>query len=220
MTQLPHGWVTIRGTSLWRSLWSSPTRPTGYSYLLVAVAFQVVVQFGIGIARDQLGPVGGWIAAGGLLLAVLGIGLWSASRTRTPSIDFDASLVRVGRTTFRFDEITDAAFLTIPHRNGPSGYLRFGTGRLPAAVVCVRSTRENELSPDERELVAEVLRRAAVRVPQSRPDRYDPAGRFGWLDHPNSLSRDEAIEYVLHTPASAEPVREAQRPKSIWIDED
>ena len=40
------------------------------------------------------------------------------------------------------------------------------------------------------------------------------------MDHPNSLTKNEAIEYVLHTPASGEPVREKPPRKSIWIDED
>jgi hypothetical protein len=40
------------------------------------------------------------------------------------------------------------------------------------------------------------------------------------MDHPNSLTREEAIDFVLHTPESGEPVRAATKPKTIWIDED
>jgi len=146
--------------------------------------------------------------------------VFAAARNLTPSINFDESLVRVGRKTFRFDEITDATFLAVPHRSGTSGYLQFGTGRLPAALVCVRSARETALTPRDRELVAEVLRRSAVRIPESKTDRYDPAGKFGWLDHPNSLTTEEAVEYVLHTPESGEPVRTHPRPKWTFVEDD
>lgn len=76
------------------------------------------------------------------------------------------------------------------------------------------------LTADERELVAEILRRSSVAVPVAPPDPYDPAGKFAFMDHPNSLTKNEAIEYVLHTPVSGEPVREKPPPKSIWIDGD
>jgi len=220
MTQLPHNWVKIRSSSLWRVFWSSPTRPGGRSYLLVVVGIQVVLQFGMRFVQDRFGDAAAWIAVGCFLIAVVAAALVSAARSLTPSINVDDSLVKVGRKTFRFDEITDATFLTLQHRSGPSGYLQFGTGGLPAAVMCVRSNRETVLSPGDRELVAEVLRRSAVRVPENKVDRFDPTGRFGWLDHPNHLTVDEAIEYVLHTPASGEPVHEKPPRKSIWIDED
>jgi len=220
MTELPHGWVKIRGSSLWRVFWSSPTRPVGSSYWFLLVGFQVVLHFGIRLVRDLLGPTAGWVAIGGLLLAIVAAGLYAASRSLTPSINFDEAAMRVGRKTYRFDEITDATFLTVWHRSGASGYLQFGTGRLPAAVVCLRSKRENELSIGDRDLVAEVLRRSAVRVPAGKPDRYDPTGKFGFMDHPNSLGKDEAIEYVLNTPASGEPVRTAPRPKWTLVEDD
>jgi len=220
MTQLPHGWVRIRGSSLWRAFWSSPTRPAGYRFALALVGFQIVLHVGVRLVRNTLGPAAGWIALVGVLLALVAAALFAASRNLTPSINFDESTVRVGRKTFRFDEITDAAFLTVTHRSGTSGYLQFGTGRLPGAIVCVRSTREPELSTGDRELLAEVLRRSVVRIPEGKTDRYDPTGKFEWLDHPNSLSREEAIEYVLHTPESGEPVRTNPRPKWTFVEDD
>ncbi|WP_411699294.1 hypothetical protein [Conyzicola sp.] len=221
MTQLPQGWVKITGASLWHLIWSSPTRPTGNNFLLTLVFFQIGLQVGLRVVQFELGDTAFAIALVVLTLGIVAALLFAASRSQTPSLNFDESAVRVGRATYRFDEVTDSTFLIVPHRKGSSSFLLFGTGKLAtSAIVCVRSQREPELTDSEREFVAEVLRRTNIVVPQPKPDPYDPTGRFGWMDHPNSLSKDEAIEFVLHTPESGEPVRTAERPKSIWIDED
>ena len=221
MTQLPQGWTKITGASLWRLLWSAPFQPAGYSFLVTLVFLQLGMQLGLRIVDFQLGDTAFVIAFVLLALGVIAAALFAASRSQTPSLNFDESLVRVARTTYRFDEITDAAYLTVAHRSGSSSFLLFGTGKLTtSALVCVRSQREPEITAPERELVAEVLRRAKITIPQSPPDPYDPKGKFAWMDHPNNLSRDEAIEYVLHTPPSGEPVRTSPPPKSIWLDED
>jgi hypothetical protein len=221
MTEIPSGWVRVTGASLWRLIWSAPTRPAGINFLLVLVGVQLVIQFGLRVVQFELGDTAYLIALVAFALAIVAAFVFAASRSQTPSINFDESLIRVGRRTYRFDEVTNAAFLTLPHRKGTSSYLLFGRGALAAhALVCVRSSREPEIGERDRELVAEVLRRASIVIPESKPDPYDPTGRFAWMDRPNSLTRDEAVEYVLHTPADGQPVRSAPPKKSIWIDGD
>jgi hypothetical protein len=86
--------------------------------------------------------------------------------------------------------------------------LLFGHGALAAhALVSVRSDREPEITAEERQLVAEALRRTNIAIPASKPDPYDPTGKLAWMDRPNSLTRGEAVEYVLSTPIDGEPVR-------------
>lgn len=220
MDALPSGWVKVTGASLWRLVWSTPTRPSGLTFLVDLVLLQAAIQIGLHVARDSMGVAALVIAVAAVVALIAAVLVWAASRSQTPRINFDDSLVRVGRTTYRFDQITDAAFLLIPHRSGPSGYLRFGTGALrTAALVCVRSNRDPEITDLDRELVAEVLRRSSVRVPEAKPDPYDPTGRFAWMDYPNNLSRKEAVEYVLRTPADGEPVRSAPRPRAEWVED-
>ena len=86
--------------------------------------------------------------------------------------------------------------------------------------MTVGAEKASVLDDANRELVAEILRRSSVTIPPAAPDPYDPTGKFAWMDHPNNLNKEEAIEYVLHTPESGEPARTPPRPKSIWIDED
>jgi len=221
MTELPSGWVRVTGASLWRLLWSAPTRPAGSGFLLGLVGVQLAIQFALRVVHFELGDAAYVIALAVLVLAVVAAFLFASSRNQTPSLNFDESLIRVGRKTYRFDEVTDAAFLTQPHRSGASSFLLFGRGPLTAhALVCVRSDREPEISERDRELVAEVPRRASIVIPASKPDPYDPTGKFAWMDRPNSLTRDEAVEYVLHTPLDGQPVRGSAPKKSIRIDED
>ena len=221
MTEFPSGWVRVTGASLWRLLWSAPTRPAGLSFLLGLLWVQIAVQFVFLVALPEIGDVSYAVAFVAFALAIIAAYVFAASRSQTPSINFDESLVRVGRKTYRFDEVTNASFLTLVHRGETTGYLLFGRGALAThALVCVRSNREPEISERDRELVAEVLRRASVVIPEPKPDPYDPTGKFAWMDRPNSLTRDEAVEYVLHTPADGMPVRSAPPKKSIWIDEE
>jgi len=213
--------VSVSGASLWRLLWAAPTRPAGTSFLLALVGVQLALQFGLRVVHVELGDLGFVIALVVLALGVVAAMLFAASRSQTPGLNFDESVVRVGRRTYRFDEVTNAAFLMVPHRTGSSSYLLFGRGAPAAhALVCVRSDREPEITAEERELVAEALRLTNIAIPASKPDPYDPTGKFAWMDRPNSLTRDEAVEYVLHTPADGIPVRSAPPKKSIWIDGD
>ncbi|GAB3605526.1 hypothetical protein GCM10027413_09350 [Conyzicola nivalis] len=221
MTQLPQGWVTLRSTSTRRLLWSAP--PPGrlsLGFLVVILGLQFVIRAVLSWVFDTNGWPGVIVLLVALALAIISVYLFRSPGSEWARLNFDESLVRDGRVKTPFDQITDATFMTMQHRGHIDSYLGFGASVEKSTYVRVKSPHLPELDEASRELVAEVLRRSPIRIPEPVADKYDPTGKFGWMDHPNSLSKDEAIEFVLHTPESGEPVRAPERPKSIRVDED
>jgi hypothetical protein len=219
MSELPTGWVTIRGTSLAQRLRAGAGSPTAGAFFGWMIVVQVLIQLGMRSALDEFGWLG-VIAIVVFAAAALCAVVLLAPANRLPAVNLDEGLLRVGRRSIAFEAITDATFFALARRGGTESYLYLGDGAKTTATVCVRSTRGPSMDDHDRQLVAEVLRRSSARLPEPKHDPYDPHGRFAWMDHANRLDRDEAIEYVLHTPESGEPVRTPARPKSIWIDED
>jgi hypothetical protein len=222
MSELPSGWVTIRGAGFWRLVWSAPGQAPGYSFFAWALLFQGAAQAVSIFLREDHGL---FVSIAVIVVAALGVTsvvLFATARDRSPSFNLDTGQMRVGRRVWSFDDIAEAEFLTVIHRGRRESYLRLGKGVAKGAIVCLISSNDRAMTDAEREVVAEVLRRSPIEIPTSKPDPYDPHGRFATLDYPNHLTRDEAIEFVLHTPESGEPVRAPRGPKrkSIWIDED
>ena len=219
MTQLPSGWVRLRGHSARGLLWSAtPTGKLSLWVFVILFALQFVGRVVLQWISDAAGVTGVVVFVAVCLLAAVGAYLYATSGASWPFVNLDEGLLRRRGRVTPFAELTDATYSAVPHRGHVDSYLGFGTSLETAAFVCVRSPHIPELDETERALVAELLRRSSVRVPESAPDPYDPKGKFAWMDHPNNLSRDEAIEYVLHTPGSGEPRRTPPPPKSIWID--
>jgi hypothetical protein len=217
---LPSGWVTVRGMSYRRMLLNSNSsvgRLVAWRLIIWSLLF-------VTLASQWSYDLWGFTAAVAVVCAIivtLVIGallVWR--RNPSPEINLDTGELRVGRSVVSFDGVTEAQYLGLPSRSGIDWYLRFGAHVTPSAVVVVRSLRLPEATSEEREIVAEMLRRSHVAIPVAPPDPYDPKGKFAWMDHPNNLTLEEAIQYLLHTPESGEPERTPPRPKSIWIDED
>jgi hypothetical protein len=219
MTPPTPGWVRLRGHTARGLLWSST--PSGKLSLWVFAIFlglqftgRVVLQW----ISDVAGFTGVVVVVAACVLAAVSAYLYATSGASWPAVNLDEGLLRRGRRVIPFAELTDATYAVVPHRGHVDSYLGFGTSIETAAFVCVRSPHLPELDETERNIVAEMLRRSSVRVPEAARDPYDPKGKFAWMDHPNNLSRDEAVDYVLHTPESGQPRRTPPPPKSIWID--
>ena len=216
MTQLPHGWVKFAPLSFWRAPTAPSTTASRARLAIATVATAAIVVLLVG--EQTIDPLL-LVCIAFLLSSILPVVI-DAVRNPTPELNFDTDEARVSRRVYPMTTITEASFVELPSRGRTDWFLQFGAPPAIRLFVVVASQKRTVIDTTERELVAELLRRSAVAIPPDIPDRYDPAGKFAWMDHPKSLTRDEAIEYVLHTPESGEPARTPPRPKSIWIDDD
>ena len=193
--------------SFWQLLWRRGGPFAAREAIFLGLIAFGVVQFGAtGTAPHEVvlaGSVGLVVAVAGLLVVVA----VAAERSPTPYLNFDTDELRVRRRRIAFRDITEARAWSIDWEGTPNRFLRFGAYGGATASVRLRSDDLPVITQAERELVAEALRRSGVRLPTVEFDRYDPTGRFAGSKHPNHLTREEAIEYVLSTPIDGEPVR-------------
>jgi hypothetical protein len=220
MSELPSGWVVVPGASFKRTMLNSQSSFAKIVARQVVTWTVLVVILGSSWAYDLWGFTAAIATVCAVIVTVAIAALLFWNRNPAPEINFDTGELRLGKSVAPFDAVTEAQFLALPSRDGTDWYLRFGAPIAPSATVVVRSSRLAELDAAQRQVVAELFRRSAIAIPSAKPDPFDPKGKFAWMDHPNHLTRDEAIEYVLHTPESGEPARTPPPPKSIWIDED
>ncbi len=83
-------------------------------------------------------------------------------------------------------------------------YMQFGKIGKELAKVRLRSPSRRVIGDDDRNIIAEILRQSNVRLPERPgPDSTD-WDRVNWVNRSHYLDRDEAIAYVLHTPAPGE----------------
>jgi hypothetical protein len=223
MADLPSGWIALGEARQWQRLMTSSTPSPRTRFYIVYFAIVLVV-IGIGSwVLSAYGPIPAGLIVGAVLLVMVAVAAYVARRSPASEINFDTDEARVGGKTVPFAAITEAVYLPVAHRDRTDSYLGLDTHSAPVLTLCLRSSKIPELTADERMLVAEILRRSNVAIPQSRRGRtnrfYDPAGKYEWMRHPNNLTRDDAIEYVLHTPKSGEAWRTPPPKKSIWIDE-
>jgi hypothetical protein len=221
MTQLPSGWVPIDGASYQRTFTTFFPKLVVIRIALGALAATALVVYATtGWIADH-SPVDYVLAAYMLVLAVTGgVALVRVLPRPTPEVSFDAGEVRVGRTVLPFGSLTEAGYFPLPRKGSVDHTLRLGPHGTVGIVVTLSSESRPTPGAGTRDLLAEIIRRSAVGIPEQKPDPYDPTGKFASLDHPGLLTRDEAVDFVLNTPPSGEPVRTPPRPKSIWIDED
>jgi hypothetical protein len=220
MTQLPHGWVKFAGASFWRSVFGGSAVSTTRQAFIAAFGLYAGVYAVVTFTPEDLAPAVFVFAFSTIAIAVGIVALVGYLRNPQPEANFDTDELRIGKRTIPFADITEAAYFAVVRRRRVDSHLVFGARVSPRVIVTVAAEKGPVLDPAGRELVAEILRRSSVAIPVAAPDPYDPTGKFAYMDHPNSLTKSEAIEYVLHTPESGEPNREKPPPKSIWIDED
>jgi hypothetical protein len=216
MAEFPHGWVIVGERPSWRMVLGTRLGVKIYPIVIVVVTGPQVARM---FASDKDATVVTVVALA-LALVVASVAVAAIVSGQRPRVNFDTSQLRIGRTTTGFAELTTAMSVGLPKGSTVDWALHLSRGSTSPFVFAVRSSRAPELSDTDRELIAELLRRSSVALPAPTTDKDDPSGNFAWMDHPNHLSRDEAIEWVLHTPKSGEPVRARNQRTSPWIDDD
>jgi hypothetical protein len=223
MADLPTGWVSLGESRVWQRLMTSPTSTFRTRFLIVDFLVLVAFLFLGRWAFDTFGGVPVAIAVALVVVALVGFVVHAAAKSPPSEVNLDTDEARIGGRVVPFSDITEAVYLPVIRGGRVDSYLSLDTHAAPVLTMCLRSSKVPELSVNERMLVAEVLRRSNVELPHSKRGRtnvfYDPQGKFEWMRHPNHLTKEDAIEYVLHTPRSGEAWRSPPPKKSIWIDE-
>jgi hypothetical protein len=214
------GWVSLGSMSVGRRLLTATASPPGAwavgALLVINLLFPPLSRWAGGEFGDS-----GFAAVVALSVFAIALAVVVAVRRNpVPQVNFAAGSIRVGGTITSFTALTRASVLPLPRRGGVDYHLVLATDTLRHAVFCVRSETATELTRAQREMVAEVIRRSRVTMPTVKPDRFDPKGKFAWMDQAGHLDREAAIHYVLQTPASGEPERTPPARKSIWVDDE
>jgi hypothetical protein len=200
---LPSGWVPLK-----RNHGMTEFITTG-SWL---VGWIVIIGNSTNVLFPELpipAKIGLWLAA--VAVGVLAVALWYRFRP-APKVNFDTSEFRAGLRSVPMNEIRWARIMEIETKKSRSITLQFGTGTLldatdfvrrALASYVVRTGHGQTPSRDSARLMAEVLRRSSVELPES-PD--DPAGKFTSFNFPGTLTRAQAVDIVLHPPALGDPL--------------
>jgi hypothetical protein len=151
------------------------------------------------------------VMGGCLILGFLAVLLYYRFRP-VPRVNFESSLFRRGRRTIAMKDIQWARLVVAETQKSRSITLVFGFGKLHVgseafrrgvASYVVRTSRGKTPPPERARLVAEVLRRSSIELPET-PE--DPTGKFTWFNFPGSITREQAIDIVLNPPAFGDPL--------------
>jgi hypothetical protein len=208
MTEPPRGVVEVAPPSLSELALAAFGSPIGRMTLRVILWVEAAVLVGTHLVPE--GIPWWWtlliaLATDALIVAITVY--VRAVRNPPPRLDFDRSELRIGADTTPFADIDTA--VVVADLVGPSFDLALDVGATDHrhARFILRSPSRRELIPVEREAVAAMIALSGIRVPDPKPDPYDPTGKFSWMDYPNHRSKDAAIELVLHTPETGSAER-------------
>jgi len=136
--------------------------------------------------------------------------LWATARSVTtmflegtpPRIRLDREVIRSGERELPFAEISMARI--------DSDSLRLGTLQLVFGQkdqfefgVTLSKGRNVVVTERTQQLLAQVLAASRIEIPT---DHWDPKGKFARSGSPFHVTRDEAIELVLHPPLEGDPL--------------
>jgi hypothetical protein len=202
-SEVPTGWVPLV-----RNHWLTDFTVNGFLIIVWLPIFANATQLFTG-EMPIVGEFLVWVGVSGL--GLIGTLLWFRFRPVLRA-NFDTSEVRMGPRTIPMREIRWARLLVLESKKSRSITLQFGPGTLrigaeqgsPWRPTYVVRTVSGQTPPPERaRLIAEVLRRSSIELPET-PD--DPTGKFTWFNFPGSITREQAIDVVLHPPAVDDPL--------------
>ena len=195
---LPHGWLRLDRAGWWGTFATTP-----WTGVLAVIA---PLQLGNAIAQIRdISPWWGFLIAVGAFLPVFFV-LYLVQRLRYPQpwVNFDTDELRSGRRVVPLADITWARLDLFDLKRSHTRMLtlRFGAAGGPRASVRLRGRKGQTPSAAVTAVVADIVRRSSIVVPQS-PN--DPTGRFARYNFPGSLNREDALEVVLNPPTMDDP---------------
>jgi len=193
---MPGGWVQLGAATVRDRAYVSPT-----AVVVIAVLGHVVPGFVVRRLDDVVGTGQALLIVLPVFLGVLVLVYVVLARSNpAPEAHFERGELRVGAVVTTFDRLTSATLYAEPpvQKQGRSRItLAIAEPHGLTAYFPLRRRDRVLLDERRRELIAEVIRRSAIDVPDSP---YDPRRRFTRANFPGALTKDEAIELVRNVP--------------------
>jgi len=183
----------IGALSLWQRVWAAGSSRAGSGFFTIFVVLQLFLQFSNRFLWDIFGA---WAIAVLVAIYVLAVGvLVIVDRVRNPPpvIDFEAGVMRIGSEATPFGEITEASVAPVVTKKRDDLYLWFGGHKRWHAMVALRA-RRGALSEGDRTVLAAMVERSDIHLPEAKFDRYDPTGKFAWLDQQGYSSKNDVLK--------------------------
>jgi len=196
----------IATLSFWQRLWAAASGRYGTGLLTTFIVLQLFLQFGNQLLWDWIGA---WAIAAVAAFYVVALGtlvVVGAIRNPSPVVDFDAGVLRIGSEETPFAEVTEAWVAHLPTARHDDLYLSIGGHRSRHAFLTLRG-RRHTLNERDREVLAVMVERSGIHLPPTKPDPYDPTGKFAWLDQQGYLTKEQTVGALLRTPATGDVVR-------------
>ena len=195
---LPSGWLRLDRAGWWGTFAATPLNG-----ILLGI---VPINLGTTSARSlDISIWWGFLFALGTVVPVI-LALYLVQRVRYPQpwVNFDTAELRAGRRVIPLAGVVWARLDMVDRQRSHTRMLtlRFGADGGPRASVRLRGRAGQIPSAAVTAVVAEIVRRSSIAVPQT-PD--DPSGRFARYNFPGSLSREDALEVVLNPPTIDDP---------------
>ncbi|SDM96533.1 hypothetical protein SAMN05216368_10385 [Cryobacterium flavum] len=195
---LPAGWLRLDRAGWWGTFAVTPLNGIMLGIVPINLGTTTARSFDISIWW-------GFLMALGAIVPVFLV-LYLVQRLRYPQawVSFDRNELRAGRRVVPLADIVWARLEMFDRKRAHTRMLtlRFGAESGPRASVRLRGRTAQTLPTAVTDIVAEIIRRSSIAVPQT-PN--DPTGRFARYNYPGSLGRADALEVVLNPPTIDDP---------------
>lgn len=195
---LPAGWLRLDRAGWWGTFAVTPLNGIMLGIVPINLGTTTARSFDISIWW-------GFLMALGAIVPVFLV-LYLVQRLRYPQawVSFDRNELRAGRRVVPLADIVWARLEMFDRKRAHTRMLtlRFGAEGGPRASVRLRGRTAQTLPTAVTDIVAEIIRRSSIAVPQT-PN--DPTGRFARYNYPGSLGRADALEVVMNPPTIDDP---------------
>jgi len=185
----------IGALSFWQRVWAAGSSKLGTGFFTTFIVLQVFLQFSNRFLWDIFGVWAIAVLAAIYVVAIGGLVVIDHIRNPPPVIDFDAGVMRIGSESTPFGEITEAYVSPVVSKKRDDLYLAFGGHKRRHAMVALRA-RRGALSDGDRAVLAAMVERSDIHLPDVKFDRYDPNGKFAWIDQQGYSTKQDVLEVL------------------------
>ena len=183
----------IGALSFWQRVWTAGSSRTGSGLLTALIVIHLAFQFTNRILWEHFGAWSIALLVAFYLVAIVVLVIVGRIRNPPPVIDFDAGVMRIGSEATPFGEITEASVAPVVTKKRDDLYLLFGGHKRRHAMVALRA-RRGALGLRDKEILAAMVERSDIHLPEAKFDKYDPTGKFAWMEQQGYASKDDVLK--------------------------